>query len=444
MQNQLLIYTPTSSPRIQYVFDWVFGWLLGSDSYSITHSFAHFEKTSTIAKLNYSTLSTPHIPTIQPIGLLTESNLHSFQPHFKRVNHHLPAAFYTKSPSQTALPFDIFALCFYLLSRYEEYLDYTPDIHGRFVAHNSVAFLNHFLHLPLLDLWLLELKKILKKSYPALAFQSNTYQYVPSYDIDHAFAFLHKGIIRQVGALGRNIKNKSLDTLSVQLKSWFRLKKDPYQCFDYLQELDEQYQLAPIYFWLVGNYGTYDKNISPNNKKFRQLIQQNATRFSIGIHPSYASNDDALLLDEEIARLEKISNKRVLKSRQHYLKLNLPNTYQRLVQYRIKEDFTMGYAQELGFRASTTRPFYWFNLKANRQEDLLLHPFQIMDVTLKNYKKYTPSQAIAAATKIIQQTKAVDGQLMTIWHNSSLGECMGWEGWRAVYEAVIAEAKSTF
>lgn len=439
MQNQLLIYTPIESPRIRYIFDWVFNRLLGPKSYSITHSFIYFQKATPVAKLNYSSLATPLVPTIQPSGLLTEKTIRALHPNFKKVSH-LPAAFFTDSPTATALPFDIFSLSFYLLSRYEEHLEYIPDVHGRFTARHSVAFLNHFLQLPLVDLWIIELQKILQDAYPSLSFQSNTYQYIPSYDIDHAFAFLHKGFFRQFGALGRNIKNKSFDVLSPQLKSWFRLQKDPYYCFEYLEGLDKKYQLSPIYFWLVGNYGAYDKNIHPNNRKFQKLIQQNATNYPIGIHPSYASNEDALLLDEEIARLEKISNKRIHKSRQHYLKLNLPDTYQRLVQYRIKEDYTMGYAQELGFRASTAHPFYWFNLKANRQEDLLIHPFQIMDVTLKNYKKHTPQEAVRAATKIIQQTKAVEGQLMTIWHNSSLGECLGWEGWRAVYEAVLQEA----
>ena len=36
---------------------------------------------------------------------------------------------------------------------------------------------------------------------------------------------------------------------------------DPYNTFDYQEEIHQQYQVKPIYFFLVGDYATYDKNI---------------------------------------------------------------------------------------------------------------------------------------------------------------------------------------
>jgi hypothetical protein len=439
LKEQLLIYTPTESPRIHYIMDWFFGQILGPKQYCIVNNYIAFIQKESVAKLNYSTLPTPNIPTIIPNGLLNESNIKSFTPTFQ-YHQNLPAAFFSPKDDLAALPFDIFALTFYLLSRYEEYLDTPKDQHQRFTAHQSMAYQNNFLELPLVDLWRIQLKNILQQHYPKLLFKNSTYQYTPTYDIDYAYAFSQKGWIRQIGAFARNCKNRDLPLLKIQLKTWLRLQKDPYDCFEYLKSLDKKHQLSPIYFWLVGDYGHYDKNIAPSNKKFQSLIQQNAAQFPIGIHPSYASNDAPLLLDKEINRLETISRQRIAKSRQHYLKLTLPDTYQRLVQYRIQEDYTMGYAQELGFRASTAQPFSWFNLKANRPEELQVYPFQIMDVTLKNYLKYSPQKVIEAASQIIQQTKAVNGHLITIWHNSSLGECMGWESWRDVYETILSEA----
>jgi hypothetical protein len=43
------------------------------------------------------------------------------------------------------LPFDPLAATFYLVSRYEEYLPFIPDEHGRFPAKQSFAFSNGFL-----------------------------------------------------------------------------------------------------------------------------------------------------------------------------------------------------------------------------------------------------------------------------------------------------------
>ena len=42
----------------------------------------------------------------------------------------LPVFFQTTSDSD--IPFDVFAASFFLVSRYEEYLEFQPDAHGRF------------------------------------------------------------------------------------------------------------------------------------------------------------------------------------------------------------------------------------------------------------------------------------------------------------------------
>ena len=47
--------------------------------------------------------------------------------------------------SDSDLPFDIFAASFFLVSRYEEYLEYQPDEYGRYQASSSLAFKNGFL-----------------------------------------------------------------------------------------------------------------------------------------------------------------------------------------------------------------------------------------------------------------------------------------------------------
>ena len=62
----------------------------------------------------------------------------------------LPVFFTVDKGSE--LTFDPFALVFYLVSRYEEYLPFQPDEHGRFPATASLAYRERFLDIPLVDL----------------------------------------------------------------------------------------------------------------------------------------------------------------------------------------------------------------------------------------------------------------------------------------------------
>ncbi|MFT4758694.1 MAG: hypothetical protein ACI9LN_000656, partial [Saprospiraceae bacterium] len=132
--------------------------------------------------------------------------------------------------------------------------------------------------------------------------------------------------------------------------------------------------------------------------------------------------------------------KDVTKSRQHFLKLSLPKTYQNLLKTGITDDYTMGYATEIGFRASIAQPFLWYDLKSEKTTNLRIHPFQIMDVTLQQYLKLSPNEAIDRAIKIIESTKAIGGTFVSLWHNSSFSNEKKWRGWKRVYERILEAA----
>lgn len=440
--NEIFIYTPKITSRISYIFDLIFNQLLGISKVKLTSDLCAFSQKKDAAKINYSRSFMTNVPYFFPDQLLLETGIHALQPTFKKHDALIAAFFHIPAPNnaEAAFPFDPFALAFYLVSRYEEYLAFTPDKFGRFSANNSQAYKNVFLQQPLVNFWAFKIKAVLEKQYPKLQFNCPSYQYSPSYDIDHAYAFLKKGWLRQTAAFGKNLVQLDFETLSLQLKTWFRLQKDPYDTFRYLEQLDDKYHLNPIYFWLLGDYGTYDKNIHYNNNPFRQLIQTNAQKYPVGIHPSFGSNQDQDIVNKEIHRLEKITKQRTKKSRQHFLILAFPQTYERLVNLGIQEDYSMGYAQHLGFRASIAHPFYWYNLKTEETTNLKIFPFQLMDVTFNTYLQRSPEEVLEEARPIIQNTKAVGGHLISIWHNSSLCEAWQWKKWRGAYEAIIEEA----
>ena len=55
--------------------------------------------------------------------------------------------------------------------------------------------------------------------------------------------------------------------------------------------------------------------------------------------------------------------------------LRFPQTYRRLLKLSVREDYTLGYAGQTGFRAGICTPFYFYDLELEETTNLLLVPF---------------------------------------------------------------------
>jgi hypothetical protein len=99
----------------------------------------------------------------------------------------------------------------------------------------------------------------------------------------------------------------------------------------------------------------------------------------------------------------------------------------------ITEDYTLGFASAIGFRAGIANSFPFFNLKTNLKRPLLLQPFQIMDVTLKDYLKLNCEEAVIEIDKIKKSIQEVNGEFVSLFHNSSLTDSGEWKNWMKVY-----------
>ena len=204
-------------------------------------------------------------------------------------------------------------------------------------------------------------------------------------------------------------------------------------------KLQEKYRYRPVYFILLADYGPNDKNIPYNNRYFQNLIRYLADYAEIGIHPSYAASLQPSLMVMETARLSKILKLEVERSRQHFLKLSLPETYRNLINNDIIHDYTMGYAEAPGFRASICTPFPFFDLDQDLPTDLMIHPFALMDGTLNSYLKLTPKKATATINELIEEVRKVGGTFIPLWHNSTLNDEGEWKGWLDVYIRMLEE-----
>ncbi len=428
------IYVPQVNNRIRYTFDVIFKSILQSE-YTLTSDEKGFKK-ETGVKISYAN---------QPVG--TELFFFATPLLFeKKVKEQSIEVFeskegkaFFKTNDKSALPYDPFATSFYLITRYEEYLPHYKDQLGRFPAAESLAIKNDFLQTPLIDIWSLKIKELIISTYPRSKglFKDRAYSFCPTYDIDSAYAYSSKGIVRNIGGYAKALLDGNVTEISERTKVLLHSQKDPFDSYEYLLNLQNKYQLKPIYFFLVGDYGEYDKNISYRDPQFQELIKSTADYAEIGIHPSYASNSDFTVLTKEIKRLSEILKREPKKSRQHFLKLEIPKTYQNLLHSDVLEDFSMGYASNIGFRASTATPFYFYNLDLEMPTSLKVNPFSIMDATFQFYLKVSPEEALELTKPIIETVKSVNATFSTLFHNNTLGDTSAGKRWRWLYEEII-------
>ena len=194
------------------------------------------------------------------------------------------------------------------------------------------------------------------------------------------------------------------------------------------------------YFFLLAKKQTgADKNISPDKPEMQSLITYHAGGYTVGIHPSWQSGDEEAVLMEEVDLLTEITGAPVKYSRQHYLRMNLPQTYRRLIDVGIEKDFSLGYGGSNGFRASIASSFYWYDLKAEKKTSLILFPFCFMDATTFYEKRLNPHSAFTELMDYYRRIKQVNGLMVTIWHNQFFGTDPLFAGWKEVYEVFLKD-----
>lgn len=254
-------------------------------------------------------------------------------------------------------------------------------------------------------------------------------------DIDQAWKYKHKGFKRIYGGYIRDLVQMNFRIFSERRDVISGKVRDPYDTYDYFKSLKDKFNTEMIFFWLMADYSAFDKNCPVTNTEFQRKIREVSKWAKIGIHPSYVSNSKPKKLKIEIERLSKISNQPVEKSRQHYIKMNLPTTYRRLIKEGIREDYTMAYADVTGFRAGTCTPFYWYDLENDEKTNLKIRSFCAMDVTLRNYMNLTVDEAKLEMIRLKSVIEKVNGEMIILTHNSNLSD--EWEPWIDVLESVF-------
>ncbi len=426
----LLIYLPKKSSRCDYIFDLIFLKEL-EIKHRVTADMTEF-KDHAEEKINYSDSRVAGTFFIKASPFLFENEIKK-QDIKVAQNHGTKVLFPNENDD---LGFDIFSAVFYLVSRYEEYLPFTPDQFGRFKAADSLAFKNGFLHLPVVNIWINIFKNALQNKFPSLQIKPSCFTAILTYDIDVAYKYLGRNFVRTTGSALKDILSFKIKNMRERFDVLRENETDPWAVYIYLTRTILINNLSSIFFFLLADKSRHDRNLNYHNRTMKRLVYDVAKFSEIGIHPSFYSSSfpEKILIEKE--RLEKISGKRITKSRQHYLKFILPDTYNSLLAAGITEDYSMGFSQTPGFRAGTCKPFYFYDLKKEKATKLKLFPITFMESTVMNNSS-NADEAFQKIAALLEEVKKVNGTFISLWHNHTVSETDEYKDGRNVHEKMI-------
>lgn len=427
----ILIYADRITERLKYAASVLFESVL-QHQISFTSNETEFINSS-IPKINYSVKIFEKVVHINPDSILFETEI---VPAFPQVMIFENVTCLYPQPIGD-LPYDCFAAAFFMASRYEEYLPFEGDMHSRFPSANSFAVKNNFHRKPVVNYYAMHVKKILEEKFASILFSNSEFRFTLTYDIDIAFKYAGRQLLHTAGGFVKNLLIGNFADAFERLQVIRNKKPDPWDTFQLQTEWKKIFHLHCVYFFLVAERRRFDRAVSVKQQVMQQLIQDVSRENSIGIHPGYAGNSNARNLKTEIETLEKLSHKKIIRSRQHYLKLNFPETFNALIENEIAEDWSLGFSDNIGFRSGLATEHFWFNLKENKTTTLKLFPMHAMDAALFYNMKKSSAEAQQMVFDLINEVKKVKGHFVFLSHNELIHPQSQWKGWHQSFQKIL-------
>lgn len=318
---------------------------------------------------------------------------------------------------------DIFASSFFMLTRWEEYVNKTRDQHNRFPATASLAYKSGILDRPIVNEYVEMFWNMLKNLGYQKERKQHKYEMMLTHDVDSPFKYNNwKSGIREIGRdllKKHNIKLATKSLLS-KIKSHLDSHYDPNNKFDFLMNQSEKLGLKSYFFFMGGGLTKFEENYDLRHKKIQTLVKEIKSRgHFIGFHPSYDAYNNKEIWKKEKFNLETSINQEVFYGREHYLRFEAPFTWQIWEDNNMLWDSTLNYADHEGFRCGTCWQYPVFNFLTKQELNLIEKPLIVMEGNFFTYQKELEIDTIKyKIVTLINKCKKYNGTFVLLWHNS--------------------------
>lgn len=327
---------------------------------------------------------------------------------------------------------DLIASSFFLLTRYEECVRRNVrDRHGRFPGRESLPYRAGFLRRAVVEEYGALLRRLLRRAGKDVPEPSPGFRHVwLTHDVDRIWSW-DNYFEAALSTVKRILTNKPEKFRPFRALRNYQ-KYDPANTFQELKEWDGAVRATmgadyctPVYFFMGCEKRRNDRGyIISNPARTKALLQDlSGGGRQIGYHVSYAASLDKTLVKPEMERIKALTGQPLTLSRNHFLASREPEDFYTLLDAGVTDDFTMGYADEAGFRLGTCRPVGWIDPVKRKLTGLVLHPMTVMECTLdaKGYMNIRDEEeAFAVVRGLLEEIYRHGGEAVLLWHSPSV------------------------
>lgn len=321
---------------------------------------------------------------------------------------------------------DIFATLFFMLTRWEEYVDKRRDEHNRFPHTASLAYKEGFLNRPIVNEYIEFFWNMLIVLGYKEKRESKKFSMLLTHDVDEIQRYPNfKKVVMGMG--GDVLYRKSLSLPFKTLYDYtlvsINRRKDPYDSFDEIMDISDSFGIKSHFFFMSGGTTTkYDNRYNINNPRVKKIIENIKERgHFVGLHPSYNAYNNAKQFKKEKEALETVNEAPILSGREHYLRFEVPKTWQLWEDNGFEWCSNLAYPKSAGFRTGSCYSYTPFNILSQQQLKIKERPLIMMEVTFakasQDVKKF--DRMVRYYLNII---KKYNGEFVLLWHNASFKE----------------------
>lgn len=378
----LLVYTHKITPRIRYVFEHFFKNVLGIPVDFTSKPEIFIAQNG--PKMSYTNTSLGDEFFVSSNSILFEQGIQHIEIKVSKWEE-LPA-FFECSKSST-IPFDVFSSSFFLLSRYEEYLPHIKDEYGRYKSSQSIAVSHNFLENPLIDLWAVKVYGLLLQKFPKLKRNSSKSNlFIPLIKVVSPYQYIHKSFFRNMIQTLINLSQLKFWNILEQYMVLLGLWKDPWNNFNQILSILEKTNCKPRFFFLFSKVTYYNQGISIFNKTYHSLIKKVADYHKTSLLASTNARDNSNDFKKECIDFESMIHRNTEFFSFNLGITNVSKTYRNTLSLEKAKDFSLGYHDKFGYRASTAVPFCFYDLINETQTNLLLFPVIATEEVMRSTK----------------------------------------------------------
>ncbi len=417
----LIVFSKLLTPRIKYIFNFIFKDILKAEV-EFTGNAQYFSQ-SPQYKISYGDHPLADELFFKSTSLLFSNKLEEIKVKSTEFYEY-------KAPfpvEDSALPFDVFAASFFIVTRYEEYLHQQKTVEG----FKPVMSLQHkwkVLERPIIDEWAMILKSIIKKKYPDFRFPGKSFSSQPALNFNLT-PDIPDGFLNKTRFVFSSLFQKENNYISSKFDEFTGVRVKNEMVLEQLKTRFAKKSGKPVFFISIPHISS--------DYIHKAHLAEGFSKAPVGLlRPCASDKEKTTAIKNDLSLLRELLPEQIIPISQQLEPLKFPICYLNILNLGVLADYSMGYQEAPGFRAGTATPFNWYDLQLEKVTALMIHSYCITDTQLQYL---SPADAKNEITAYIKAVKLVDGAFLSCWNLKSLSANPKYKKLNTLFNLLLTE-----